>query len=268
MRSETYYRDHWVEIDDERLSTYDSMFEWHPRMVPLIEGADVQPGVSVLDYGCGPGGMSMELARRVGPSGHITGLDLNSGMVALAKARAEREGFSASTKFLQWSEDRLPFDDATFERVICKSVLEYVADPSNVIEEFKRVTQPGGRVHIIDSDWSMMVLEPVGADKLRQLFNAASMAYNTPEIGRRLYGLMRHAGLTDVSVKVLCAADTTGVRAPVVRHMVSYAREANTINEAFLTAISKAVEDAIHDQTYLMILPQFVVSGIVPVAAT
>ena len=60
----------------------------------------------------------------------------------------------------------------------------------------------------------MMVLEPVGADKLRQLFNAASMAYNTPEIGRRLYGLMRHAGLTDVSVKVLCAADTTGVRAP------------------------------------------------------
>ena len=182
-------------------------------------------------------------------------LDLNSGMVALAKARAEREGFSASTKFLQWSEDRLPFDDATFERVICKSVLEYVADPSNVIEEFKRVTQPRGRVHIIDSDWSMMVLEPVGADKLRQLFNAASMAYNTPEIGRQLYGLMRHAGLTDVSVKVLCAADTAGVRAPVVRHMVSYAREANTIDEAFLTAISKAVEDAIHDQTYLMILP-------------
>ena len=263
MRSETYYRDHWAEIDEERLSTYDSMFEWHPRMAPLIEDADIQPGMSVLDYGCGPGGMSMELARRVGPSGHTTGLDLNTGMVALANARAAREGLSASTKFLQWSEDRLPFDDATFERVVCKSVLEYVTEAAEVIDEFKRVTQPGGRVHIVDSDWRMMVLEPVGADNLRQLFNAASMAYKTPEIGRQLYGLMRQAGLTDISVKVLCAADTTGVRAPVVRHMVSYAGDAGTIDEAFLADVSKTVEDAIHDQTYLMILPQFVVSGIV-----
>ena len=47
----------------------------------------------------------------------------------------------------------------------------------------------------------MMVLEPVGADNLRQLFNAASMAYNTPEIGRQLYGLMRQAGLTDDKCK-------------------------------------------------------------------
>ena len=100
MRSETYYRDHWVEIDDERLSTYDSMFEWHPRMAPH-RGRGHSAGNVVLDYGCGPGGMSMELARRVGPSGHTTGLDLNSGMVALANARAAREGLSASTKFLQ-----------------------------------------------------------------------------------------------------------------------------------------------------------------------
>ena len=69
MNPETYYRDHWAEIDDERLDTYESMFEWHPRMAPLLEGAALEPGLEVLDFGCGPGGLALELARRVGAQG-------------------------------------------------------------------------------------------------------------------------------------------------------------------------------------------------------
>ena len=54
---------------------------------------------------------------------------------------------------------------------------------------------------------------PLAPETLTELFAAASMAYRTPLIGRRLYGLFREAGLEEVEVKVLCAADTTGIRA-------------------------------------------------------
>ena len=149
------------------------------------------------------------------------------------------------------------------DRVICKSVLEYVTQPASNIAEFTRVTKPGGRVHVIDSDWHMLVAEPLDDDTLATLFAAANHAYKTPRIGRRLYGLMREAGLTDIDVRVLAAPDTRGVRAPIMFHMVSYAREAGTLPAQVLDSIEARIEAGLRDDRFLLILPQFVVSGIV-----
>ena len=79
---DTYYRDHWLEVDDERLETYDKIFAWTPSMEPLIAPAEFAPGQVVVDYGCGPGHMCIELARRVAPKGHrpeghVHGVDIN-----------------------------------------------------------------------------------------------------------------------------------------------------------------------------------------------
>lgn len=264
MNRDSYYRDHWVEIDRERLENYEAMFEWHPRMAPLLENADLQAGQHIVDYGCGPGGLSMELARRVGPSGTVLGLDLNADMVSLAHERAARQSPAAAAQFEQIENDRIPREDNSVDRVVCKSVLEYVTDPASNIAEFARVTKPGGRVHVIDSDWHMLVAEPLDDDTLATLFGAANHAYRTPRIGRRLYGLMREAGLVDIDVRVLAAADTQGVRAPILFHMVGYAREAGTLPGELLDSIETRIEAGLRDNRYLLILPQFVVSGIVP----
>ena len=68
---DTYYRDHWVEIDSERLDAYDQMFRWRPEMDALIAPAAIAAGQTVLDYGCGPGWLAIELAKKVGPGGRV-----------------------------------------------------------------------------------------------------------------------------------------------------------------------------------------------------
>ena len=55
MDDNTYYRDHWAEVDEERLANYQQLFQWHPAMEVLISGADIRPGQIIVDYGCGPG---------------------------------------------------------------------------------------------------------------------------------------------------------------------------------------------------------------------
>ena len=74
---ETYYRDHWIEIEAERMERYEAMFQWRDGQEVLIAPAEVGDGHIVADYGCGPGGLALELARRVGAHGIVIGLDIN-----------------------------------------------------------------------------------------------------------------------------------------------------------------------------------------------
>ena len=85
----------------------------------------------------------------------------------------------------------LPFPDASFDRVWCKNVLEYVDSAADTVAEMARVTAPGGVVVAVDSDWDMIALD-IGRDarELSDRILAASkaLAINEPRIGRRLYG--------------------------------------------------------------------------------
>ena len=261
MPEDTYYRDHWIDISAERLDTYEAMFAWHPRMQPLLHPAAITAGQTVLDYGCGPGGLAVEIGRQVGPDGNVVGLDLNAQMIARAAELAAQQGLHERVSFVHSEASILPFADNTFDRVLCKSVLEYVAEPELVLAEFKRVTRPGGKVHVIDSDWHMLVAEPLPDAAMRSLFSAASKAYKTPRIGRKLYGLFKQAGFENVCVKILSAADTAGARAPIIRHMIGYARAAGALPDAELDALLVQIDAVIADGTFMLVLPQFLVTG-------
>lgn len=259
---QTYHRDHWVEVSAERHAAYEAMFSWRKEMEPLLAGADLQPGQSVVDYGCGPGHLTVELAGRVAPGGTVLGLDINAEFAARCEARAAESGLDAavSTRILDGA--RLPVDDVAVDRVVCKSVLEYVDDPAVVLGEFYRILKPGGRAHVVDSDWRMLALEPIGHVRTQRLFDAAQPAYRTPEIGRRLYGLMLGAGFRDVKVTIFAGADVSGRRAAIVRNMIEYAREFAVMPAEEIDAIAAEVEAAISNGRFLLVLPQFVVSGL------
>src|SRR5262245_63135377 len=139
MNDATYYRDHWVEIEPERLEAYEQMFEWRPQNAPLLEPAKLEPGHVVVDYGCGPGGLAMELARRVAPTGRVHGVDLNAAFLERAAARAKREGVESLVTWHRGDGDKLPLDSALADRLVCKNVLEYVTDVGAILREFRRV---------------------------------------------------------------------------------------------------------------------------------
>ena len=55
MARNPFYKEHWLNIDRERLDRYQRMFEWNPASSSLYEPADIRPGQIVADFGCGPG---------------------------------------------------------------------------------------------------------------------------------------------------------------------------------------------------------------------
>jgi len=264
MQAETYYRDHWLDVDSDRVEAYEEMFRWRPEMAPLIGPAEIGEGHVVVDYGCGPGMLSLELARRVGPSGHVHAVDVNEMFLGRGARHAEREGVRDRVSFHHIEKDALPLEDESVDRIVCKNVLEYVDDPVATLRDFRRVLRPGGLVHATDSDWGMLVVEPIGPDRLARMFEAASIAYRTPLIGRRLYGLMREAGLADVRVAVLAGPDTKGRAAPILLHMAKYARESKQLDEEEIERFVEDVKRAVDEHTYLLVLPQFLVTGAAP----
>jgi ubiquinone/menaquinone biosynthesis C-methylase UbiE len=261
MSDATYYRDHWLEVEPERVAAYEEMFAWRPQMEPLLAAAQLAPGLHVVDYGCGPGLLAMELARRVAPGGHVHAVDINEPFVRRTRERAAEQGVADRVTVHHVAEDRIPLAPASVDRVICKNVLEYVDDPAKTLAQFREVLRPGGLAHAIDSDWGMLVVEPLGPERVSELFAAAAHAYRTPLVGRRLYGLFRGAGFRDVRVEVLAGADTKGRMSPVVLNMASYARASGRLTEATLERLSADLRAAIADGTYLMVLPQFLVTG-------
>ena len=141
--STPYYKQHWIEIDADRLAVYDTLLRYEPRMEPLLAPLDLQPGVFVLDVGSGPGSTTMELGRRVGPSGTLVGVDINVEFVERAGAKAPAAGLQ-QVSFQQADFPPLPFESQTFDRVFCKNVLEYVDSAEATVQDIARVTKPGG----------------------------------------------------------------------------------------------------------------------------
>ncbi|NRA01729.1 MAG: methyltransferase domain-containing protein [Myxococcales bacterium] len=261
---ETYYRDHWLVVEPERLEAYEKMFEWHPRMAPLLEPADLRPGQTVVDYGCGPGLLTLELARRVGPDGHVHGVDINTSFVERARRRLAGQGLGDRVTIHRIDRDGLPLPDAAADRVVCKNVLEYVDDPAATLAEFRRGLRSGGLAHTIDSDWGLLTVEPLGPEPIAELFEAARPAYRTPLIGRRLYGLFRAAGFCEVTVRVLAGADTHGRMLPILSNMASYARASGRMQDSRIDRILEDARDAAEAGTLLLLLPQFLVTGAAP----
>ncbi len=110
--------------------------------------ADVSLGGRALDVCCGTGDLTFELAGRVGPLGHATGLDFSEEMLVRARAKAEARGLGVD--FIQGDALRLPFDDDAFDGATVAFGARNLADLDAGIAEMARVVRPGGRVVILE----------------------------------------------------------------------------------------------------------------------
>jgi hypothetical protein len=139
----------------------------------------------------------------------------------------------------------------------------YVDDPAASFREFHRVVKPGGKVHAVDSDFFMTVIDPVPPMDWRDLLDAAIHAFRTPAIGRKLYGLACGAGFTDVAVQVIAAPDTSGRMFNFVQNVAGYARDGGQIDEAKIQAVVDTASRALDEGKFFALNPQFLVTATV-----
>ena len=117
----------------------------------LIELCHINKGKYVLVVGCGVGITPCYLAKRYGC--RVVGVDISEGMVERSKERAQREGVADRVECRVADAQDLPFEDDLFDAVITESVTAFPEDKQKAVNEYARVTKPGGYVGLNESAW-------------------------------------------------------------------------------------------------------------------
>lgn len=134
------------QISLETAETYESRFvpallaEWAPHLVAM---ADVTRGHDVLDVACGTGIVARTAADRVGTGDRVTGVDLNEPMLTVARR------VRPDITWRRADAAALPFDDGTFDAVLCQMALMFFPDPVAALREMGRVASPDGTVALV-----------------------------------------------------------------------------------------------------------------------
>jgi SAM-dependent methyltransferase len=211
----------------------------------LVELAGVKAGERVLDLACGTGAVARVAAGRVGASGRVTGLDLNTGMIAVARSLPASAG--AAVTWIEASAQDTGLPEASFDAVLCQQGLQFFPDKRAALREVRRVLAAGGRIAM--SVWRTMGVynAAVGRALERHIgADAASGFCASRKVpgDAELLELASAAGLRDAQLHV----QKRTVRLPsverfVIRHLAAtpIAAQLRAAEEAQRTALGRDV---------------------------
>lgn len=177
--------------------------------------AGLRPGMRVLDLACGPGFTSIELARVVGPAGHVTGVDINEILLGVAQQAARAEP-DLPVVFESGDAYALTAPAATFDFVYARFLFQHLRDPARVLAGIRRVLKPGGVVCILDIDdrWTCFTPARRAFDRFVRWARAGQRRKGGDRlVGAELYGLLRAAGFERATTRLYhLTSETIGLR--------------------------------------------------------
>jgi SAM-dependent methyltransferase len=197
-----------------KLQLFNSFAE--PELRQAIDSLRLQPGMRILDAGCGTGEALHWLWDEVEPEGEVIGIDL-----AAAHTAAARAGVSPRTFVLQADLRRAPFARASFDLIWCVNTINHLHDPVAGVEALATILRPGGRIALGQSSlvpdmyfaWDSR-LERLTNEAVRQYYRDR---YRLDERDltavRSIIGLLRRAGLSKVIVRTLIIERVAPLRA-------------------------------------------------------
>lgn len=159
-----------------------------------------QPGERALDIGCGPGLTTEALARSVGSTGQVLGIDIAQPMLAIAQQRCQ---VLPQARFELADVTRLPCADASFDVALASQVYEYVEQVDDALRELARVLRPGGRALLVDTDWESAVWASHDDARMRRVIETWNEHIPHPQLPRTLKRRMLQAGFDSVRVEVV-----------------------------------------------------------------
>lgn len=164
--------------------------QWAHRM---LEAGHVKEGDHVLDLACGTGVVAREATTWVGESGHVVGLDKDRAMLSVAQLSEPKVVWEVG------DAAAMPFDDSSFDVIICQAGLMFFPDQASAVAEMRRVLRPGGSlvIHV----WAQCDAQDAFADVLeRHVGRKAADNYRTPwnlKDPTKLLDLIRKGGFAD-----------------------------------------------------------------------
>ncbi len=208
---------------------------------------EIPTNARVLDVACGTGIVARVVAERVGPDGHVVGLDLSPAMLAVARRAAASAGLRV--EWHEGSAQDLPHADESFDLVFCQMGLQFFPDKPRAVSEMRRVLAPGGQAVL--TTWRGLDQHPFPAAlgrAVRERFDSpaleAPFSMGDPVV---VAELLQGAGFVDISVEpVEIVADYARPEEYValqIRASSAGIRALQGLAAAELDALTAAIED-------------------------
>lgn len=211
-----------VELTALILATLEKMNR-HPEIRRVRETARralrPRPGQRVLDAGSGAGDVARWLVTELGPTGEVLAVDASSTTIAAARARHD----GSNVQYVVGDVGALDLPDSSVDGVWCERLLQHVEDPDAVIGELVRVTRQGGRVCLVDTDWSSLAFDGVPEAMARAVVGdmTGRLIPRQTDMGRTLRRRLVRRHLTDVTATPVTCCFADPASAAVVLPMVN-----------------------------------------------
>lgn len=225
-----------------------ALHDWLAQATPdMLDAAHITVGSRVLDIAAGSGDQTLDIARRVGPAGHVLATDISGAILQFAQDNARRAGLSQVETRVADAED-LPLEEASFDAAVSRLGLMFCPDPLRALRQIWRVLKPGGHAAVLV--FSEPQYNPCIGILMSTAIKHAGLPPRDPfqpgsllSLGKPglLDGLFRQAGFTGVSTRRVAAP----FQLPSARAYLDFVRtSASPIMQILGSLSPQAQEDA------------------------
>lgn len=182
-----------------------------PGTTALLDRVGISAGATCLDLGCGAGDITLELARRVGSSGHVTAVDMDPVKLEVAKERTSAEGL-AHVDFVTSDVHAYSSPDS-FDVAYCRNLLQHLSQPADTLRTMWEAVRVGGVLIVEDADFEGSFCHPPNAafEFWVERYQRVLRSYGgDPLSGRKLAVRFAEAGIPEPQISVVQRVDLHG----------------------------------------------------------
>ena len=203
MRDSLQLNDYKQQVADfysRRSPNYD-IGDWHPRIAHrLVNYAQLQPGHHVLDLATGTGMVAIAAAQAVGASGHVTGVDISTGMLAQARRKVAALGLS-NVELIQADAEMLEFEKESCDRIFCSAALIWMSDLVGALRLWRQFLKPGGMIGFHAFANTSFVVGTV-AQQVFERYGISLLFNQRTGTVEKCYALLEQAGYQDIDIRM------------------------------------------------------------------
>jgi SAM-dependent methyltransferase len=242
-----------------RLHALHSVYSPVGRRVLLEAG--LKKGMKVADFGCGVGVVTRMIAEMVGPSGRVTGIDVDGAQLEEAQRLCSEAGLT-NTAFVEASACCTGLPRNWFDVVYCRFLLIHLPDPAACLREMREVLKPGGILVVEDGDLSTATsIPPTALDAFAELFGRLGPTRGVDyTLGKNLYHLVLAAGFSDAQLEIHQPAITKGENRYLLKWSIEEAGpaliEAGVVTPEQFKRTLSGMQEAIDNPDVVVLAPR------------